>query len=307
MTDRLAPGVWPVMVTPFTDGDTLDHDALAAQTEWFVQQGVAGLFTVSMSSEMYFLSDEERLALAQGVVRAAAGRIGVVAAGTFGGPLEEQAEFVKRMHGTGVDAVVVIASQLAEAEAGDSDWLRAAEMLMAMVEGVPLGIYECPRPYHRLLTPQQIGALAATERYLFHKDTCTDIHAIREKVAATRGTPFGFFNAQTATLLDSLKAGADGYSGTAANFFPCLHAWLCAHHAEDPETAEGMQRFLSTVEPAVRTKYPNSAKLFESLYGVPIKPHSRMREATFSDDDHRIFGALKEAVEEWREKLGTVN
>jgi 4-hydroxy-tetrahydrodipicolinate synthase len=292
------------MVTPFTDENTIDYDGMKAQTDWFVQQGVAGLFTVSMSSEMYYLSDEERLGLATAVVKAAAGRIGVVASGTFGGPLESQAEFVKRTYDTGVDAVVVIASQLADEEAGDSDWLRAAEMLMVLAEGVPLGIYECPRPYHRLLSPKQIGSLAATGRYLFHKDTCTDIEAIRAKVAATRDTPFGFFNAQTATLLDSLKAGAEGYSGTAANFFPCLHAWLCAHHRDEPETAAALQRFLSTVEPAVRTKYPNSAKLFESLYGVPIRTHSRMRDEAFRDDDHRIFGALKEAVEAWRGRLG---
>ncbi len=304
MTDRLSPGVWPVMVTPFTDDNAIDFDALGPLTDWFVRQGVAGLFTVSMSSEMYFLSDDERLALAEGVVKAAAGRIGVVASGTFGGPLEQQADFVKRIHDTGVDAVVVIASQLANEEAGDEDWHRAAEMLMALAEGVPLGIYECPRPYHRLLTPKLIGSLAATGRYLFHKDTCTDIEAIRAKIAATRDTPFRFYNAQTATLLDSLRAGGDGYSGTAANLFPSLQAWLCAHHADEPDTAEELQRFLSTVEPAVRTKYPNSAKLFESLYGVPIKPHSRMRETLFGDDDHRVLGALKEMVDDWRERLG---
>ena len=304
MTDRLASGVWPVMVTPFTDDDKIDFDALAAQTDWFVQQGVAGLFTVSMSSEMYFLSNEERLALAEGVVKAAAGRIGVVASGTFGGPLEEQAVFVKRIYDTGVDAVVVIASQLASEEATDSDWHRAAEMLMALAGGVPLGIYECPRPYHRLLTPELIGKLAATGRYLFHKDTCTNIESIRAKIAATRDTPFGFFNAQSATLLDSLKAGGDGYSGTAANFYPSLQAWLCTHFAQEPETATKLQRFLSMVEPAAGAKYPNSAKLFESLYGVPIKPHSRMRVATFADNDHRIFGALKEAVDDWRGRLG---
>lgn len=303
MLDRLPSGVWPVMVTPFTADDKIDFEALDAQVEWFIDHGVAGLFTVSMSSEMYFLSDEERLSLAEGVVKSAGGRIGVVASGTFGGALEYQAEFVTRMHATGVDAVVVIASQIVDEGADDRAWRDAAERLMELTDGVPLGIYECPLPYHRLLTPESIGWLASTDRYLFHKDTCTDIDQIRSKIAATRGTPFGFFNAQTATLLDSLKAGGDGYSGTAANFFPSLHAWLCEHFDAEPEVSAELQRFLCTVEPAIRTKYPSSAKWFESLYGVPIATYSRMSEVEFQDDDHRILGALKGAADEWRQRL----
>ena len=304
MADRLPSGVWPVMVTPFTAEDRIDFEVLETQVEWFIDHSVAGLFTVSMSSEMYFLSGEERLALAEGVVKAVDGRVGVVATGTFGGALEQQAEFITRMYDTGVDAVVVIASQIADEGADTPAWQAAAESLMKLTDGVPFGIYECPLPYHRLLTPETIGWLASTDRYLFHKDTCTDIGQIRVKIAATRGTPFGFFNAQTATLLDSLKAGGDGYSGTAANFFPSLHAWLCENFDEEPELSVELQRFLCTVEPAIRSKYPSSAKRFESLYGVPIGPASRMCDVEFRDDDDRILEALKAAVDEWRQRLG---
>lgn len=304
MTDRLPAGVWPVMVTPLTGDDRIDFAALEDQVEWFIGHGAAGLFTVSMSSEMYYLSDAERLGLATGVVEAVRGRIGVVATGTFGGALAGQAEFVKRMHATGVDAVVVIASQLADEGADDEMWRAAAGELMELADGVPLGIYECPRPYHRLLTPESIGWLASTGRYLFHKDTCTDIDQIRAKIAAARGTSFGFYNAQTATLLESLQAGGHGYSGTASNYFPSLYAWLCGNFDRDPATAVELQRFLCTVEPAIRMKYPNAAKLFESLYGVPITPRSRMLETEFTDDDRRVLTALKETVDGWRARLG---
>ena len=42
--------------------------------------------------------------------------------------------------------------------------------------GVPLGIYECPAPYHRLLTPEMLAFCAGSGRFLFIKDTsCVDV------------------------------------------------------------------------------------------------------------------------------------
>ena len=53
----------------------------AVLTEWYIQSGVAGIFSVCLSSEMYQLSNEERLAIARRVVEKAAGRVPVVAGG----------------------------------------------------------------------------------------------------------------------------------------------------------------------------------------------------------------------------------
>ena len=76
---------------------------------------VVGLFAVGQSGEMFALDNRERLALAQRVVDRAAGRVPVVASGTFGGPIAQQAEFIKQMADTGVQAVTVIAGVMASA------------------------------------------------------------------------------------------------------------------------------------------------------------------------------------------------
>lgn len=91
--DRTYPfGVWPVMLTPFHEDRSIDWDGLDALIEWYLAAGLSGLFGVCLSSEMYALTPEERVRLAAHVVKRAAGRVPVVAAGAFGDSPAEQAD-----------------------------------------------------------------------------------------------------------------------------------------------------------------------------------------------------------------------
>lgn len=94
MTDSFKPGVWPVMLTPFSEDGSVDFTALDSLTEWYIKCGVSGLFSVCLSSEMYDLTDEERLSIASRVARQSDHRVPVFASGTFGGSIEKQSDFV---------------------------------------------------------------------------------------------------------------------------------------------------------------------------------------------------------------------
>jgi len=284
------------MLTPFTPAGAIDWGALDALTDWYIASGVAGLFAVCLSSEMYALEHAERLLLAEHVVHRAAGRVPVVASGTFGGPIEAQAAGVRQMAGTGVTAVVVIVNQLVPQDAPEADWLAAAARLVDGTRDVPLGLYECPVPHHRLLSPDALRWAASTGRYLFHKDTCRRIGPIRDKIAATRGTPFRFYNAHTPTLLASLRAGGAGYSGTAANLYPELLVWLCRHYAERPERAERLQHLLSVCDRAAATQYPTVAKEYLAADGLPIGPTCRVPQTPLEEPDRTILHDLMALV-----------
>jgi 4-hydroxy-tetrahydrodipicolinate synthase len=91
-------GLYPVMLTPFSaDGTSVDYAALKKLTEWYIQSGSVGLFPVAQSGEMFHLSNEERLLVAQCVKDTAAGRVPIIATGTFGGSIAEMAEFCTQM------------------------------------------------------------------------------------------------------------------------------------------------------------------------------------------------------------------
>ena len=80
------------MLTPYTTGNRIDVQALERLTNWYIQQGVSGLFAVCQTSEMFLLSLEERELVAHTVVKAAAGRVPVIASGHVSDCEENQVE-----------------------------------------------------------------------------------------------------------------------------------------------------------------------------------------------------------------------
>mmetsp|Transcript_27508 Transcript_27508/g.72303 ORF Transcript_27508/g.72303 Transcript_27508/m.72303 type:complete len:352 (+) Transcript_27508:99-1154(+) len=302
-------GIYPVMLTPFTpDGAAVDHECLAALSEWYIQSGSVGLFPVAQSSEMYALSPEERIECARTVKRAAAGRVPVLASGTFGGPVEEQAAFVKTMAAE-VDAVVVLVCNLATAEEGDDVWLDRCQKLLDLTPGIKLGLYECPAPYHRLLSPTMLEFCAKSNRFVWIKDTSRENELISAKIGVLRAlpqTPLRWFNGNVTTLSHSLQAGSQGYGGVSANFYPWMHGWLCANWAKAPEQARKVQRFLTVAEATVKTKYPASAKVYlrQAYPHFDISPFTRVKDFAFLPEDMMKLRELQLMMEDVCKEIG---
>lgn len=300
---RLNRGVWPVMLTPFRDDGAIDWAGLDALTEWYLAAGVSGLFSVCLSSEMYQLTPAERVRLATHVVKRVADRVPVVAAGAFGNSIAAQAEAITRIADTGVRAVVLTVNQLAAEGEPDTIWQANAEAILAACTDIPLGLYECPVPYHRKLSPELLGWAARTSRFRFLKDTCCDLALIRAKLDAIRGTQMGCYNAHCPSLLASLRLGGYGYSGIAANFYPELFVRLCADFPQATEQAERLQRFLTLADMTIRYRYPASAKRWLGMLGLPIGPTCRVPVgAAHADDDERLMlENLRKAVADLRQ------
>src|SRR5699024_11262016 len=71
-------GVYPVMLTPFTEDNKVNYKSLGRLVDWYIEKGVAGLFADCQSSEMFFLSLEERVEIVRFVKQHAAGSVSVV-------------------------------------------------------------------------------------------------------------------------------------------------------------------------------------------------------------------------------------
>ena len=299
----LPHGLWPVMLTPFREDGALDLPGLDTLVDWYIAAGSAGLFAVALSGEMYEMTDEERLAVARRVVQRANGRVPVVASATFGGSLEPQADFMKRMAETGVAAVVILPCQLVAPEEDEATLKRQIERLMALTDALPLGVYECPKPYHRLISPELLAWVAQSGRFLYFKDTCRNIDGIRAKLAAMGDTRLALYNAHTPTLFPSLQAGAAGSSPIAGNFYASLYAWLCSHYADQRELAAELQAALTEMERMAVNKYPAAAKLYLSRLGVPITSHCRVPVAPLAELDLAQLDVLRGKGQVWAERL----
>jgi 4-hydroxy-tetrahydrodipicolinate synthase len=286
MTDlkQSRKGFIPVMLTPFTDTGSIDFDGLTRLTELYLESGAAGLFANCLSSEMFELTESERIQVIKHVIQITNGAVPVVATGTFGGPIEKQADFVKRVHELGTEAVILITGLLADQTESDAVFNERVFSLLDQTETVPVGFYECPVPYKRLLAPEQLGLFVDSGRVIYHKDTCLDIDQIKKKLAAASNPAFGLYDAYMVHAVESLKAGAAGLSCIQGNFFPELIVWLCDHFSDadvQPEIAQ-VQQFLIDSMDVIHNVYPTVAKYFLQLRGFDISTVTRREVGTLT-------------------------
>lgn len=276
MSNYFGDGVWPVMLTSFKKDGSIDYHAIEALVEWYIQKGVTGLFAVCQSSEMFYLSLEERVNLTAFIKEKANGRVPVISSGHVSYSIEDQIKELKAIAAAGADAVVLLTNRLAKEDEDDDVFLERLEIIMnELPEDLPLGFYECPYPYKRILSEKVIQFCVESERFYFLKDTCCDLEMIRRKLEITKGSKMKLYNANTATLLDSLKSGASGYSGVMANFHPELYVWLHQNWEKEPEKAEFLQGILTMSSFIELKNYPLSAKVYLKENGLPIESITR--------------------------------
>jgi 4-hydroxy-tetrahydrodipicolinate synthase len=298
----------PVMITPFDQTITLDWDGLSPLVEFYLAAGVKGLFANCLSSEMFSITDEEKIELVTRIVRKVDGAVPVVATGSFGNRLEDKAEFIKRMHATGVDAVILVTGLIAGAEADEEQFLQQFEQILRLTGSISLGLYECPAPYKRVISPMLFKKLLSSGRLIYHKDTSL----IREKVKAkldmlkeNRNSSLEFYDAHTPNAAYSLQMGASGLSTISGNFYPEILVWMC-RHATDPEkqeTVNWLQSELTRVDPLIHEAYPLSAKYFLKKRGLPIEPVSRTYIFELTTEQKKRLDGLYTDFTGWCERL----
>ncbi|MCF0072518.1 dihydrodipicolinate synthase family protein [Dyadobacter sp. CY261] len=302
----LPQGFIPVMLTPFLESGEVDYEGLKALTELYLESGAAGLFANCLSSEMYELTEEERLTVTRTVVDQVAGRVPVVATGTFGGPIAEQAQFVKRIYDTGVQAVIVITGLLAEENEGDEVFIQRTNELIALTGDIPLGFYECPVPYKRLISSEVLAELLPSNRIIYHKDTCLDLDEVIRRIKVAEGYRFGLYDAYMANAVASLRAGAAGLSCIQGNIYPELIVWICENYdnADREEDVKMLQKFFIDSMEIVHSAYPTIAKYCMQKRGFPIAAYTRRDVGELTPELQERADMLLDEVDQIQTELG---
>lgn len=276
--------MFTTMITPYGADGGIDIPTAERYVQWYHENGLDGIFAVCQSSEIFYLSLEERVRLNGAVYKKAKAldpNLIVVSSGHVSDSPEQQAEELNAIYGSGTDALIFITNRLDINNEGDDVFIRNAEKLMsALPDDAPLGLYECPYPYKRLVTPKILDWCVSTGRFRYMKDTCCDAAVIAERCRLLHGSGFRLLNANCQTLLESMRSGADGYCGIMCNFHPRLYAWLGKNWEKYPEAAETVQAFLGTfgfTEGGL--PYPLTAKYHMGLCGIKTENIARNRRS----------------------------
>lgn len=262
-------GIVPVMLTPFDDAGAIDYAGLERLIEWYLAHGADALFAVAQSSEMQFLSLAERAELARFVVERVAGRVPVVASGHISDDLDAQAAELCAAAESGAQGVVLVTNRLDPQRQGSAALLDHLHRLLARLPSdLPLGLYECPAPYRRLLSDDELRACIDTGRFVMLKDVSCDLETVKRRVALAEGSPLKILNANAAIARDAMKAGSAGFNGVFTNFHPDLYRWLRTHGDAHPELADELSTFLVVSAVSEALGYPALAKLYHQRIGT---------------------------------------
>lgn len=287
MVKNIPDGVYPTMVTPFTEDNKVDYNGVLELLNWYSEKGVDGIFAICQSSEIFFLSFEERLELLKFIMKNLPKGMSVVASGHTADDLDRQIYEANAFIDEGIDAYVFIANRFAAHDDDDSVFLRNFDKAVSSIPEIGLGIYECPYPYKRLMKPETLRECALGGRLKFLKDTCCRIGEIKAKLEAVDGLGLKIYNANSATLLESLEAGCAGYSGVMGNFHPEIYSWLCKNYKTEPEKAKQVQAFLAFASLAECQMYPVNAKYHLGLCGLDIGYSARSKDASMFSESNK--------------------
>ncbi len=210
-------GSIPALVTPFKNG-ALDIDTLKHLVDWHVEQGSSGLVPVGTTGESPTLTHAEHERVVEEVVKAAAGRIPVIA-GAGSNNTIEAVRLVEHAKSVGADAALVVTPYYNKPT--QSGMLAHFRRLTEI--GMPIVVYNIPGRSVVDMTPETMGELAKLDMIVGVKDATGDLARVA-KQRLTCGPDFIQLSGEDATAVGFNAMGGQGCISVTANVAPKLCA-----------------------------------------------------------------------------------
>ncbi|MFU8881501.1 MAG: 4-hydroxy-tetrahydrodipicolinate synthase [Rhodobacterales bacterium] len=211
-------GSIPALITPFKNG-ALDLETLKKLVDWHIAEGSHGLVPVGTTGESPTLTHREHEIVIEEVVKAAAGRIPVIA-GAGSNNTAEGIRLIQHAEAVGADAALVVTPYYNKpTQAG----LIAHFKEIHDCCNLPIIIYNIPGRSAVDMLPSTMGELAKLPRIVGVKDATADLSRV-PKQRMTCGPDFIQLSGEDATALGFNAHGGVGCISVTANVAPKLCA-----------------------------------------------------------------------------------
>lgn len=211
-------GSFPALVTPFKNGE-LDLETLKKLVEWHIAEGSHGLVPVGTTGESPTLTHTEHETVVEEVVRAAAGRIPVIA-GAGSNNTVEAIRFMQHAEKVGADAALVVTPYYNKPT---QRGLIAHFTALHDCCELPIIIYNIPGRSVIDMSPETMGELAKLPRIIGVKDATGDLARVSDQ-RITCGKDFVQISGEDATAHGFNAQGGVGVISVTANVAPRMVA-----------------------------------------------------------------------------------
>jgi len=258
-------GVYPAITTKFHADESIDAAGTARHIEFLINNGVHGLVTTGSLGEASTLTLEEKLEVADITIKAAAGRVPVLA-NVSETSTREAIRFVEGANALGIDGFMVMPSVIYVADAREA---KQNVRTIAEAAKKPIMIYNNPVAYRVDLKPEDMVELADCEWLVAIKESTDNIRRITDLRNAV-GTRYQLFLGVDDLSFEGLALGCDGLLAGLVTSFPretvALYDLMKAGKYD--EALKLYQWFTPLLHLDVSTKLVQNLKLVETLVGV---------------------------------------
>ena len=242
-------GSMPALVTPFRNGE-LDLETLKKLVEWHIGEGSDGLVPVGTTGESPTLTHREHETVVEEVVKAAAGRVPVIA-GAGSNNTTESIRLARHAESVGADAVLVVTPYYNKPT---QRGLIAHFTAVHDCCNLPVIIYNIPGRSVVDMTPATMGELAKLPRIVGVKDATGDLARVCDQRMAC-GPDFVQLSGEDATAHGFNAQGGTGCISVTANVAPAMLAKMqAACAAGDYRAALDIQDRLMPLHKAIFTE-----------------------------------------------------
>jgi 4-hydroxy-tetrahydrodipicolinate synthase len=210
-------GVFPAIVTPFDDEESLDEKALQSITKYVVDNGVHGIMTTGGTGEFPTMLREEKKRVTQLVVEAAEGKTPIIA-GTAACSTRETILLSEDAAEVGATAVIVTPPFYFRYP---DESLYQHYVELASNSPIPVVVYNNPLYTGNSLGPDLIAHLAEHDNVIGLKQSQDDLGQLVE-VIRLAGDKISICTGIDSQFYASLCVGAQGIFSTAATICPAL-------------------------------------------------------------------------------------
>ena len=229
-------GSYPALITPFTNGE-LDLETLKKLVEWHIGEGTNGFVPVGTTGESPTLSHAEHEAVVEEVVRAAAGRVPVIAGAGSNNTLEA-IHLAQHAEKVGADAILVVTPYYNKPT---QEGLYQHFAAIAKAVPIPQILYNVPGRTAVDMLPETTARLAAIDNIVGIKEATGTLARIQALLDACPAD-FAIMTGDDATAMESILAGARADISVTANVVPReMHEMCAAALRGDRAAAEAIE------------------------------------------------------------------
>jgi len=207
-------GCLTALVTPFRDGK-VDFDRLGKLVDWQIEQGVDGLVAVGTTGESATLGVEEHVAVIAATVKAARGRVPVIA-GAGGNATSEALELTRAAEAAGANALLHVTPYY---NRPSQEGLFRHFEAVAKATKLPVILYNVPARTACDLLTETVVRLADVDNIVGIKDATGNLVRGSELIARV-GDRIAVLSGDDGTAFPLYALGARGVISVVSNVAP---------------------------------------------------------------------------------------